>query len=40
MAAQQGTFDKKVKIRKRTGKHSKQSGPKDNKESKYQGQGH
>ena len=39
MTTQQIKFDRKLKIRKKTGKHKKQSGPKDNKEAKYRGQG-
>jgi len=39
MTAENIRFNKRVKIRKKTRKHKKQSGPKDNKESKYRGQG-
>ena len=39
MATQQIKFDRKLKIRKKTGKHKKQSGPKDSPQSKYRGQG-
>ena len=39
MATQQIRFVKREKFRKKTGKHKKQSGPKDAKQSKYQGQG-
>lgn len=32
-------FDKKIKIRKKTGKHKKLKGPKESPDSKYRGQG-
>jgi len=32
-------FNKKVKIRKKTGKHSKKKGPKETPQSEYRGQG-